>query len=242
MIAILTESIREANLLAALFDQRSWPCQTCGTMSGFAKLAEKTSPRAIVIRHRLGDGYSDDVFAWLKSTGRLPRTRTIVLVSADCSIRQEARQVALGADCVLRDPLRIEVLLEYLAKYRAGKEPTISAEMPQQGYEFADTQIRPHEHHLVRANKTVQAAPQVIALLRLLYHGAGKVIPYPVMYSELFNQKFTGDTANCRVLLAKAVASFSHLDIDLRDYIKVIPKSGYLYTPKPVISRHRKRS
>jgi DNA-binding response OmpR family regulator len=242
MIAILTESAREASLLATLCDQRSWPCQTCCTLSGFSKLAEKISPRVVVIRQRLGDGYSDDAFAWLKSTGRLPRTRIMVLVPADCSIRQEARQVALGADCVLRDPLRLDVFLEYLTKYRAKKDPTATVQPLQDGYKFAGIQVHPHEHHLVHAGKTVQVAPQVMALLRLLYDATDQVLPYPVLYSELFNQKFTGDTANCRVLLAKAAASFSHLKIDLRAHIKVIPKSGYLYTGKPVAPRQRKRS
>lgn len=237
MIAILTESLREARFLAALCDQRSWPNQTCSTVSGFAKLAEKTSPRVVVARHRLADGYSDDVFAWLKTSGQLAGTRVMVLVPADCSIRQEARQVALGADCVLRDPLRMEVLLEYLAKYRAKKDPATPVRSPEPAYEFAGAQVLPHEYHLVRSGKTVQVAPQEIALLRLLHDSAGKVIPYPVLYHELFNQKFAGNTANCRVLLAKSAASFQRLNIDLRAHIKVIPKSGYLYSPKSQTTR-----
>jgi DNA-binding response OmpR family regulator len=233
MIAILTESDREARLLAALCDQRSWPSQTCGTVSGFAKLAEKTSPRVVVARQRLADGYSDDVFAWLKTSGRLDGTRVMVLVPADCSARQEARQIALGADCVLRDPLRMEVLLEYLAKYRAKKDPVAAISSPELAYEFAGVRVLPHACSLVRSGKTVQVTPQEIALLRLLYDSAGKVLPYAVLYHELFNQKFSGDTANCRVLLAKAAASFRRVKIDLRAHIAVIPKSGYLYSPKP---------
>ena len=231
MIAILTDSVREARLLAALCDQRAWPSQTSGTVSGFTKLADRAAPRVVVTRQRLGDGYSDDVFAWLKDSGHLPNTRVMVLVPADCSIQQEARQVAMRADCVLRDPLRMEVLFEYLARYRTRKDTPDPAPRPQPGYEFAGVQVVPHKYHLMLSGQTVQTAPQVVALLRLLYDSPGKVLPYPVLYFELFNQKFAGDTANCRVLLAKAALSFQHLNIDLRTYIKVIPKSGYLYNP-----------
>lgn len=232
MIAILTDSIREAKLLAALCDQRAWPSVTSGTVSGFTKLAELASPRVVVTRQRLGDGYADDIFAWLKDSERLSNIRVMVLVPADCSIRQEARQVAMGADCVLRDPLRMEVLFEYLARYRAKKNPPDATARAQSVYEFAGVEVTPHKYLLVRSGHTVQTAPQVVALLRLLYSSPGKVIPYPVLYCELFNQKFAGDTANCRVLLAKAALSFHQLNVDLRAFIKVIPKSGYLYTPE----------
>jgi hypothetical protein len=52
-----------------------------------------------------------------------------------------------------------------------------------------------------------------------------------VLYGELFNQRFAGETANSRVLLVKVTSSFRKLGVDLRAHITVIPKSGYLYTP-----------
>jgi len=241
MIAILSDSVREAGMLAALCDQRSWPCETCSAMSGFPKLFDKIAPRVVVVRQRLADGYSDDVLAWLKTSGRLSNTRVMVLVRADCTTRQEARQVALGADCVLRDPLRMEVLLEYLAKYRAKKDP-VDRPAGQPGFDFAGAHVRPHEYHVMSDGKTVQTAPQVMAFVRLLHESAGQLIPYPVLYHELFNQKFTGDTANCRVLLAKAALAYRRLGIDLRAYIQVIPKSGYLYLPLRPAAARRKRS
>jgi DNA-binding winged helix-turn-helix (wHTH) protein len=125
----------------------------------------------------------------------------------------------------------MEVLLEYLSKYRtkirsAPLRPNLSA----LNYEFAGAQVVPHEHRLVRLNQTIHLAPQEIELLRLLSRSVDKVVPYPVLYSELFNQRFAGDTANCRVLLAKLSASFRRLDINLRTFVEVIPKSGYLYS------------
>lgn len=230
MILFISPLVPETSLLATLCEQRSWPCLTCDTISGFIKAAEKTSPRVVVVRHRLGDGYSDDVFAWLKNSGRFPETRIVVLAPANCTVRQEARQVALGADCVLRDPLRLEVLLEYLARYRVEKTPALSTPARLE-YPFAGAEVLPQECRLVRSGATVPVTPKVIELLRLLYDSTDKVIPYPILYFELFNRKFTGDTANCRVLLAKAVAAFQSIGIDLRTHVKVIPKSGYLYSP-----------
>jgi DNA-binding response OmpR family regulator len=229
MILIVSNSIREASLLATLCEQHSWPCEPCSTISGFIKMAENTSPKAIVLRHRLNDGYSDDVFAWLKKSGRSPATKVVILVPANCSASQEARQVALGADCVLRDPVRLEVLFEYLAKYR--NQSSSLSTGPQMTYLFAGAKVLPHECRLTRATRSVSATPKVMDFLRVLYDSANTVVPYPALYAELFNRKFSGETANSRMLLAKAAATFQGLGIDIRRFITVIPKIGYLYTP-----------
>lgn len=244
MILLVSSSAREAALLTALCEQRSWPCQACTTVAEFVQLAEKNELRAVVVRQRLRDGYSDDILAALERIEAALMTRAIVLVPADCSIRQEARQVALGADCVLRDPVRMEVLLEYLNRYRAEARGAPARVSPL-CHEFAGVQVFPHEHRLVRLEQSIHVAPQEIGLLRLLTRSAGKVVPYPVLYSELFNQRFAGDTANCRVLLGKVTASFRQLGVDLRAFVEVIPKSGYLYAPaaraarRPVPARKR---
>src|SRR5438105_6453266 len=106
MIFIVSSSANEATLLATLCEQRSWPSQACVSISEFEKLAEKNDPHAVVVRQRLRDGYSDDIFSSLQRLKTPARVHVIVLVPADCSIRQEARHVTLGADCVLRDPVR----------------------------------------------------------------------------------------------------------------------------------------
>jgi DNA-binding response OmpR family regulator len=231
MIYIITHTQREATLLTALCDQRSWPAQACTTLADFAKLAERNAPSVVVIRHRVGDGYSDDFLGWIKTASLRQTPRVLVLMPANCSIQQEARQVSMGADVVMRDPLRLEVLLEYVAKYRARSSHASTSRPLPLTYDFAGVRVVPHELRLEKSGKTVRVAPQVIALLRLLHHSIGKVAPYPTLYCELFNQKFAGDTSNCRVLLAKATASFAPLRVDLRAHIKVIPKSGYLYAP-----------
>jgi DNA-binding response OmpR family regulator len=243
VIFIVSSSSREAELLATLCEQRSWPCQGCTTVSEFNKLAEKTNPRVVVARLRLQDGYSDDILASLKLLPVFPLPHVIVLAPADCSTRQEARQVALGADCVMRDPVRTEVMLEYLGKYRIKPTGTATtAEVSPLCYEFAGVQVFPHEHRLVRLKQSIHVAPQEMEFLRVLAHSVGKVVPYPVLYTELFNQRFAGDTANCRVLLGKVTTSFRQLGVDLRSFIEVIPKSGYLYSidALPVRSRRPK--
>jgi DNA-binding response OmpR family regulator len=135
----------------------------------------------------------------------------------------------------------MEVLLEYLVKYRAEKRnsrlPSTTSPM---SYEFAGARVVPHEHRLIRMHKAIHLAPQEIELVRLLSRSAGKVVPYPILYGEIFSQRFGGDTANCRVLLAKVTASFSRLGINLRDFVEVIPKSGYLYSA--TISKPNSRS
>ena len=241
MIFIISNSKGEAGLLAKLSEQRSWPCQACVDVACFEKLAEKLTPRVVVVRQNLRLEYSDDILASLKRTGASSLARVIVLAPANFSMQQEARQIALGADCVLRDPVRMVVLFEYLAKYRAETRGAPSlTQLPPQTYEFAGVRVVPHEHRLFRLNQSVHVAPQEIELLRLLSRSVGKVVPYPVLYTDLFNQRFAGDTANCRVLLGKIAASFRRLGVNLRTFIEVIPKSGYLYSARATNPRHLK--
>jgi len=232
MIIIVSSSGREAATLAAICEQHHWPTQACTSILDLSKLMGKAQPRTVIMRQRLADGYSDDVFCMFKSQGLSFLSRFIVLMPAANSPHEEARQVTLGADCVLRDPLRLEVLLAYLARYRVhpkslGKPPANT----DAAYRIAGVKIYPNRHQLHKDGRTVTVAPQVIGLLRLLSHHSGKVLPYEVIYSDLFNRRFTGDTANARVLFAKAVAAFAQISINLRPAIKVIAKSGYLYSP-----------
>ena len=237
MILILSNACREATLLTALCDHRKWPCQPCSTIGQLSTMIEQVAPRAVVLRHRLQEGYSDDVFALLTNNQGTTRTRVIVVMSADATAKAEARQIALGADCVLRDPVRIEVLMEYLAKYRATKDsPDDNYTNGPTSYKIDDVEVFPHEHRIAREDKSVHVAPQEIALLRLLTRSDGKVVTYNSIYDELLNRKFAGDTTNCRVLLGKVCASFKRLDVDLKRFVQVIPKSGYLYNPSSIRS------
>jgi DNA-binding response OmpR family regulator len=139
----------------------------------------------------------------------------------------------------------MEVLMEYLAKYRAEvRSMTGATTDAPPTYDFAGARVVPHEHRLVRMNQSIHLAPQEVELLRLLSRSVGKVVPYPVLYAELFNQRFTGDTANCRVLLGKVASSFRRLGINLRAFVQVVPKSGYLYlaTHRAAYPRSRKPS
>ena len=234
MILFVSSSNREASALAATCEHRSWASYSCATVREFRPLAEKIQPRAVVVRHRLLDGYSDDILACLKGLSATARPRVIVLMSADRTAQTEARQIALGADCVLHDPVRTEILLEYLARYRVPAEiPATPSLKTRTSFSFAGAEVYPQEHRLVRGKQSLHLAPQEVALLSLLSNASGKVVPYPVLYCDLFGRRFEGDTANCRVLLGKVSASFNRLGIELKPFIQVIPKSGYLYSPKP---------
>lgn len=235
MILIVSSLGREAEALAALCAQRAWPSQTCSTVHQFRRVVEKVRPRLVIVRQRLNDGYSDDVLSHLGNTRDPGPARVIVLAPADCSAKEETRHVSLGADHVFRDPVRVEVLMEMAARYRArSASPASSSPLPTPCYEFAGVQVFPHEHRLSRAGQEVRTTPRVIALVQILHQAAGQVVPYATLYPELFERRFEGDTSNCRVLLAKADAAFRGLGVNLREHIKVIPKSGYLYSADSV--------
>ena len=240
MILFVCNSNREAAALTTVCDHRAWAAYSCTTIREFRSLTAKIHPRTIVVRHRLIDGYSDDIFAVLRETPLRLRPKVIVLMSADRSAQTEARQIALGADCALHDPVRMEVLLAYLAKYRLPAEPTARLSKGMRtSFSIAGVEVYPDEHRIARGKLSHRIAPQEVALLRILSIAAKEVVPYPVLYGELFGRRFDGDTSNCRVLLCKVLASFHLLRVELKPFIQVIPKSGYLYSPGPTKSMHR---
>jgi DNA-binding response OmpR family regulator len=231
VILIVSSLAREAEALAALCEQRRWPVEICRTVARLRRTMEKITPKLVIIRQRLSDGYSDDLLTMLSAESANGKPRVIVLAPADCSINEETRQLSLGADSVLRDPIRIQVLLELAARYRSKPAQSASqAGRKDLAFEFAGARIFPHECRLARDGKNVRTTPRVIQLVQVLHRMTGQVASYDSLYPELFDRRFAGDTANCRVLLAKADMTFRRLGVNLRRYIKVIPKSGYLYS------------
>jgi DNA-binding response OmpR family regulator len=234
MIAVISSSQREASALAALTSAASKATSTCGSLGHFKTLLRKVSPAVVLTRHNLVDGYSDDVISALAKSNLLPGTAVIVLTDADCTSRQEARQLDLGADCVLKDPLRPDVLLEYTAKFLRTRRGRPGGARPQDQFAFAGAIILPDQRQLKLGKKTVHLSPKEVELARLLAHGDGRTVTYEALYSELFGRNFCGDSANGRVLLGKLTSSFQKLRINLRALVQVVPKLGYRYSPAAV--------
>lgn len=232
MIIIASSSLREARALAQLIGNRPRPVYTCASVGQFRSQLRQAPPALVLTRASLVDGYSDDILALLETAGLLPNTRVIVLVGADCTSRQETRQLSLGADCIMRDPLRPDVLLEYIAKFLRPSLTPPRSPLPEQIL-LAGAIIQPEQQQLQSNNRSVHLSPREIELARLLAESTGKTVTYHTLYSELFNRTFAGDTANVRVLLGKLVSSYRKLGIDLRALIRVTPKSGYRYLPAP---------
>ena len=207
MILFICSSNREAAALSTVCDHRAWATYSCATIREFKPLAAKIRPHAIVVRHRLIDGYSDDIFAALRETPLRHRPKVIVLMSAERTAPAEARQIALGADCVLHDPVRMEILLEYLARYRLPAETSANPfSGTRASFSIAGVEVYPDEHYITRGDLRHHIAPQEVALLRILSSATNQVVPYAVLYGELFGRRFEGDTSNCRVLLCKVLS------------------------------------
>lgn len=231
MIAILSSNARERTAFAALCEQRGWPCAECDSVRGFKRVLTKSPPRVVVARQKLADGYSDDVFAALRAADLLDRSRTIILLGPGASSALEARQIALGADGVHRDPVRADVLVEYIARFRgpaAAQRGKIQTP-PAGKFAFAGAMFDPLERILRNGNRAVQLTPREAELLEQLHERAGKIATYDVLYSEILGRKYRGDTSNLRVLLGRLDASLRAVGLTLRDFVEVIPKTGYRY-------------
>lgn len=230
MIAIVSSSARERAALAALCASRGWLAAECESVRALARFLRRNAPSVLLVRHKLADGYSDDAMAALAAAGLAATTKVVVLAGADTAPAAEARQVSLGADCVQRDPVRIGVLAEYLAKYRAAFRRPSEAGSATVGpvLRFAGGDLHRIERTLTLHGKRVALTPREIELVEMLVE-AKDVVTYDMLYSEILGRRFAGETSNMRVLLGKLGKTTAKVGLDVRQWIEVIPKLGYRY-------------
>jgi DNA-binding response OmpR family regulator len=230
LILLASNLAREADALQALFTTRQWASHACRSVVDCRRVVSVSPPQVVILRHQLSDGYSDDVLNFLLEHIPQGSRRVIVLAPANFPTADECRQLSLGADHVFRDPVRVDVLLQLISKdlkrHREAHRPTGKTASC---YQFAGVYVYPAEHRLVHGEREIHTTPKVIELVQLLHHNAGRLVPYTELYEVLFLRPFAGETANCRVLLARADSVFRQLGVNLRALIQVVPKSGYLY-------------
>ena len=239
MIAIVSSSAAERFALAALCAGRGWPAVECASLRAVRRLLRTARPRVVVVRRELDDGYADAVIAAMSAAGTQPAAKIIVLLERGDASNHESRQLALGADNVLRDPVRADVLAEYVEKHLARRTPgpkPRAAARPR-SFRFAGATILPAERELWHGAAPVRITPREVQLAEQLAESPGEVITYATLYDDILGSRFRGDTGSMRVLLARLDASFRSAGLRLRHHVKVIPKAGYRYSPQGPAAR-----
>lgn len=235
MIALVIPASAERAALLSLFESRGWATLECHSVRGCIRSLRRHLPRVVVTRHRLSDAFSDDILVWLRASGLTSPPRAIVLVDADTPTELEVRQLTLGADCVLRYPIRADVLAAYVAKfYTTNAERRVAANGNEDSnVAFCGAVLNPLERTLQMAGTRAPLTPREVILIELLVDSRGSVVSYERLYSEVLGRKFCGDTSNMRVLLGKLGNSCRKVGLQLRQYVKVVPKGGYQYDGYP---------
>jgi DNA-binding response OmpR family regulator len=227
VIAVVSSAPRERRALCALCEGQQWNTSECDSIRAATRLTRRVTPRAMVIRHRLEDGFSDDILSALRSDGLLGQTRIIVLLAPGTPSATEVRQVTIGADYVMRDPIRSDVLLAYLEKFisaaPAGTTPARQSKL----VVFAGARLNLLDRTLEHRKRTVTLTPREVELLEILATSGDSVLTYESLYSRILGRTFRGDTSNMRVLLGKLNASAGRVGISVRDSVEVIAKTGY---------------
>lgn len=239
MIAIVSSSTPDRAALVTLCESRGWVAVACDSLRAVTRLLQRSPPRTIVMRHTCRDGFSDQVLAHLGATPGPPLVRCIVLVAAGTPSVLEARQISLGADCVLRDPIRPDLLLAYLDRYQRDPPPARAPAGSGATLTFAGGTLHRADRVLRHDRQSAPLTPREIELIELLTGTAGAVVSYETLYSEILNRPFRGDTSNMRVLLGKLTASAAAIGLAVRDCVEVIPKAGYRYRAVPPATRSR---
>ncbi len=239
MIAIVSSSPRERSALSGLCEQSSWPCLPCDSLRALKKLIHHAAPIVVVARSKLVDAYSDEVLALIQASPA-SGIRTIILCPADLSSARVARQIFLGADCVLRDPVHPEVLMAYLKQYLAPRTPMAPRRSGPKHFHLAGGLVDPIARTVHREGKCATLTPREIELAEVLSEADGELLPYQTLYHEVLGRSFRGDTSNMRVLLGKLCASLRRVGIDLRRHVSVISKSGYCYRAEPSPAANRR--
>lgn len=231
MIAIVSSHPGERAAFVALCASRAWVAAECDSVRALPRTLRQSPPRVVLTRHRLGDGYSDDVIALLSEARLTPATKVIVLIEAAASSAQEARQITLGADLVQRDPIRTDVLLEYIGKFRHGATTTDGRSGAPESFSFLGGVIQSMERTFHYRGRTAALTPRQIELAEILASAPSRVVTYPTLYNDILGRKFRGDTSNMRVLLGKLASTLRPIGLNVRRHVEVIPKTGYRYRP-----------
>ena len=234
MIFIVSSSPHERAAFAALCESKRWTSVPCDSLRAFRAALRQTQPQVVLARNRLNDGYSDDILNELQRRALLPAVKVVVLLGPGATSSHEARQLALGADAVQRDPVRTDVLAEYLAKFRTREKAATRAARKStaaRSFRLAGATVRVAERTLGYHGRSTTLTPRELQFAELLFESRGEVVTYARLFSEVLGTRFRGDTGNMRVLLAKLDASFRSIGLVLRKCVDVIPKSGYRYAP-----------
>lgn len=222
MIAIISHAPQERAALEAVCKERDWNVFSCDSVRSFRRLLTRATPKVVLTRGRLADGFGDKVLPLAPSGAR-----KVVLLAAGTPPGIEARIVLLGADCVLRDPVRINVLCEYLAKYMAAADHQTLRSTAPKNFCLAGMNVDVIKRQLHGNDGLVTLTPRELALAQILAEAKGEVVTHELLYQELLGRRFDGDTSNMRVLLGKLITSGKKAGVDLRRWIRVIPKTGY---------------
>jgi len=224
VIAIITHAPQERAALEAVCRERNWTALGCDSVRSFRRLLGRATPKVVLTRGRLADGYGDKVLSLAP-----PAARKVVLLAAGTSPSIEARIVSLGADCVLRDPIRVNVLREYIAKYMIAATHAPSRSTARKTFCLAGMNVDAVKRQIQGKNGSVPLTPRELELAQLLVEAEGEVVTYEFLFEEILRRTFTGDTCNMRVLLGKLITSGESAGGDIRKWIHVIPKTGYRY-------------
>jgi DNA-binding response OmpR family regulator len=226
VILIVSSSSLERLAFSALCESRNWSTYVCSSLAEFQRRKRKLPTRVVIVRNKLSDGYSDDIVRVVRSSVA-PKMKIIVLIDASTSSGLEARQIALGADLVYRDPIRTDVLSAYLERYATDSRPIRAPSAS--AFEFAGATVRPLELKIQYRGRVAVLTQRQLALIEYLGSSPNIIIAYESLYSDILQRKFSGDTSNMRVLLNKLSHTLSLIGLDLRMHVTVVPKVGYRY-------------
>ncbi|MBL9200188.1 MAG: response regulator transcription factor [Opitutaceae bacterium] len=201
-------------------------------MRALRRRLKSLRPSAIVTRQRLADGFSDDVIHAVASAEVQPAPKIAVLLDAGATAAHEARQLALGADSTHRDPVRADVLLAHLAKYRLHARPRGAKKRPPAPPEpghFAGATMHWADRRLTHVGRSVTLTPREVQLVELLVESRGAVLTNEALYDEVLDLRFDGDTRTLRVFLTRFAAKVATIGLSLREWLRSVPKTGYRY-------------
>lgn len=228
----MSSSTRERAALLSLCESAGWVASGADTLRTARRALIRLEPRVIISRHVIEDGHADHLLRDFATGARGVAPRLVVLGGPAMPASEEARQVTLGADCVLRDPVRTDVLLAHLSRYLRRNPGTPRATAPGQArMAFAGGELRPDDRTLRRGRRKLTLTPREAELAEALASRPEAVVTYEILYAEILGRRFRGETSNLRVLLGKLAGTCRTIGIELRDWVEVIPKSGYRYHP-----------
>jgi two-component system alkaline phosphatase synthesis response regulator PhoP len=201
--------------------ENDFDCACFDSSKGFFRALERKKPDIIILDVMLPgeDGFA--ILAQLKGDKKLSRV-PVIMVSAKGEEISKVKGLNMGADDYIAKPFGV---LELVARVKANLRK--NAPVAEKIF-YKDIEIDASKHQVTAKGKKIQTTLKEYNLLKLLCKNADNVQTRELIFYEIWDENFMGETRTLDIHIKELRKKLSEADSEAE--IKTIRGVGYILT------------